>query len=232
MGSNDYFVHPQAIGRFLDVTADLETVTVSLDGRCVGSHPRSWDAGQTITGPDHVEAARTLRKAFQNPEPAGDASGLRDLADYDRRPGLFSMTGRSPDDRGQGNRRPDRVLLAGDEGTKDPRSGSQARGPGPRRGFANEEYLAAVLSLQVAAREASGAESRARAAGFAFVNRWRTSASTTSPVSNATPSRTWPPARSSARPPTSFCSARPGPAKPTSRPVWGCGPPSWATGSC
>ena len=84
MGSNDYSVHPQAIGRFVDVTADLETVTITLDGRCVGSHARSWGAGQTITDPDHVDAARTLRKAFQNPEPAGDAAGLRDLADYDR----------------------------------------------------------------------------------------------------------------------------------------------------
>jgi hypothetical protein len=84
MGSNDYSVHPQAIGRFVDVTADLETVTISLDGRCVGSHPRSWAAAQTITDPDHVEAARTLRKAFQNPAPAEDTAGLRDLADYDR----------------------------------------------------------------------------------------------------------------------------------------------------
>ena len=33
-------------------------------------------------------------------------------------------------------------------------------------GWTHEEYLAAVLSREVAAREASGAESRARAAGF------------------------------------------------------------------
>jgi hypothetical protein len=33
---------------------------------------------------DHVEAARTMRKAFQNPAPAADTAGLRDLADYDR----------------------------------------------------------------------------------------------------------------------------------------------------
>ncbi|MBT2533953.1 DDE-type integrase/transposase/recombinase [Arthrobacter sp. ISL-48] len=84
MGSNDYSVHPQAIGRFVDVTADLETVTISLDGRSVGNHPRSWGTGLTITDPDHVEAARTLRKAFQNPAPAADSAGLRDLADYDR----------------------------------------------------------------------------------------------------------------------------------------------------
>ena len=84
MGSNDYSVHPQAIGRFVDVTADLETVMISLDGRSVGNHARAWGAGLTITDPDHVEAARTLRKAFQNPAPDGDAAGLRDLADYDR----------------------------------------------------------------------------------------------------------------------------------------------------
>jgi hypothetical protein len=84
MGSNDYSVHPQAIGRFVNVTADLETVTISLDGRCVGNHTRSWGAGLTITDPDHVEAARSLRKAFQNPTPSLDTAGLRDLADYDR----------------------------------------------------------------------------------------------------------------------------------------------------
>ncbi|MBT2551277.1 IS21 family transposase [Arthrobacter sp. ISL-65] len=84
MGSNDYSVHPQAIGRFVDVTADLETVTISLDGRCVGEHVRSWGTGLSITDPDHVEAARTLRKAFQNPTPVGETTGLRDLADYDR----------------------------------------------------------------------------------------------------------------------------------------------------
>jgi hypothetical protein len=84
MGSNDYSVHPQAIGRFVDVTADLQSVTISLDGRSVGTHPRSWGTGLTITDPDHVEAARALRKAFQTPQPVGETTGLRDLADYDR----------------------------------------------------------------------------------------------------------------------------------------------------
>lgn len=84
MGSNDYSVHPQAIGRFVEVAADLETVTISLDGHGVGNHSRSWGTGLTITDPDHVEAARTMRRAFQNPEPVQDTVGLRDLADYDR----------------------------------------------------------------------------------------------------------------------------------------------------
>jgi transposase len=84
MGSNDYSVHPQAIGRFVDVTADLGSVTISLEGRSVGTHTRSWGAGLTITDPDHVEAARALRKAFQTPSSVGETTGLRDLADYDR----------------------------------------------------------------------------------------------------------------------------------------------------
>lgn len=89
MGSNDYSVHPQAIGRFVDVTADLETVTISLDGRSVGDHARAWGTRLTITDPDHVEAARNMRKVFQNPAPAADAAGPRDLADYDRAFGVI-----------------------------------------------------------------------------------------------------------------------------------------------
>jgi transposase len=88
VASNDYSVDPRAIGRFVDVTADLETVRIAFEGRDAGIHHRSWGRGRTITDPAHVEAAKTLRTAFQNP-PAPpeetDALGLlRDLADYDR----------------------------------------------------------------------------------------------------------------------------------------------------
>ncbi|MFJ5695539.1 ATP-binding protein [Arthrobacter sp. NPDC093125] len=77
------------------------------------------------------------------------------------------MTGRSPDARRQGNRRPDRVLLPGHEGTRYPgSSGPRLADQARDNGWTHEEYLAAVLSREVAAREASGAEARARAAGF------------------------------------------------------------------
>lgn len=86
VASNDYSVHPQAIGRFVDITADLTTVRISLDGRTVGAHARCWGIGQTLTDPAHVQEARVLREAFQNPHrPAQEPDGtLRDLGDYDR----------------------------------------------------------------------------------------------------------------------------------------------------
>jgi len=82
---NDYSVHPAAIGRMVDVRADLEVVSVRLEGRLIAEHPRSWGNALTITDPDHVVAAALLRQAFQQPVPrAGHAEVvLRDLADYD-----------------------------------------------------------------------------------------------------------------------------------------------------
>jgi hypothetical protein len=63
-------------------------------------------------------------------------------------------------------------------------------------------------------------------------NHLKTSTSIASPASNATPSRIWPPGRSSPKRPTSSYSGRRHPAKPTSRPGSACGPPSSVTGSC
>lgn len=85
---NDYSVHPTAIGRMVDVVADLDLVIVRLEGRVIADHPRSWGNALTITDPDHVSAAARLREAFQAPGvprvmPAQAAAVLRDLADYD-----------------------------------------------------------------------------------------------------------------------------------------------------
>ena len=83
--SNDYSVHPSAIGRMVDVVADLEKVVVRLDGRVVANHSRSWGNALTITDPEHVVAAARLREAFGQPRamPPGADVVLRDLADYD-----------------------------------------------------------------------------------------------------------------------------------------------------
>lgn len=82
---NDYSVHPAAIGRMVEVVADLEHVRASVEGRVVAEHARCWGNALTITDSAHVQAAARLRKAFQQPHPRpGDAAVmLRDLADYD-----------------------------------------------------------------------------------------------------------------------------------------------------
>jgi transposase len=82
---NDYSVHPAAIGRMVDVAADLHLVSVRLEGRVIADHPRSWGNALTITDPGHVSAAARLREAFGQPRslPADAVVVLRDLADYD-----------------------------------------------------------------------------------------------------------------------------------------------------
>lgn len=82
---NDYSVDPVAIGRMVDIVADLDQVKVHLGGRLVAQHRRSWGHALTITDPDHVTTAARLREAFEKPRPsAHDAEVvLRDLAVYD-----------------------------------------------------------------------------------------------------------------------------------------------------
>jgi transposase len=62
LDSNDYSVHPAVIGRRIEVVADLHRVRVLCDGRVVADHERVWAWHQTITDPDHLEAARVLRR--------------------------------------------------------------------------------------------------------------------------------------------------------------------------
>lgn len=59
---NDYSVHPSVIGRRIEVTADLHRVRVWCDGRPVADHERVWAKHQTLSDPDHVAAAKALRK--------------------------------------------------------------------------------------------------------------------------------------------------------------------------
>ena len=78
---------------------------------------------------------------------------------------MSSETGRSSHDRRQGDFRAEyyaRAMKAPRIRESAARLADQAR----EAGWSHEEYLAAVLSREVAAREASGAETRARAAGF------------------------------------------------------------------
>lgn len=62
LDSNDYSVHPAVIGRRIEVLADLDRVRVLCEGRLVADHERAWARHQTIADPEHVTAARLLRR--------------------------------------------------------------------------------------------------------------------------------------------------------------------------
>lgn len=101
IAGNDYSVDPAVIGRFVDVHAGLDTITITCAGTSVGVHQRCWSSHQTITDPAHVDAAAGLRSAFQARTAAmrgpatrpvngvGAVVGVRALSDYDA---LFDLT--------------------------------------------------------------------------------------------------------------------------------------------
>ncbi len=61
LDSNDSSVHPGVIGRRIEVIADLDQVAVFCDGKTVAEHERVWAWHQTITDPEHRQAANLLR---------------------------------------------------------------------------------------------------------------------------------------------------------------------------
>jgi transposase len=94
LDSNDYSVHPAVIGRRIEVVADLDRVKVFSDGRTVADHERVWAWHQTITDPDHLQAAQALRRTRVGAlRPVRDAEAelqveQRPLADYDTALGI------------------------------------------------------------------------------------------------------------------------------------------------
>jgi transposase len=91
LDSNDYSVHPSAIGRRVQIHADLDEVLVSCDGVEVARHERCWADHQTLTDPAHKAAATRMRqdRRLVAVEPADTEVQRRDLTDYDR---LFGLT--------------------------------------------------------------------------------------------------------------------------------------------
>jgi transposase len=91
----DYSVHPAAVGRRIEVRADLAEVTATLDGNLVARHERCWAPHQTLTDPAHAAAAAAMRRAHLHPvRPGVDSTGveIRDLARYDALFGLGQDT--------------------------------------------------------------------------------------------------------------------------------------------
>jgi hypothetical protein len=170
LAGNDYSVHPSVVGRRVDVVADLEQVQAFCDRRPVARHARCWARHQTITDPAHRQAAAALRR-----RPAGDHTGCRDAgaaAGPDRlrpplrprpRPGGGVMTAKT----GSRNIASEIAFLT--RSFKAPslaasvdRLAERARA----ESWSHEEFLAACLQREVAAREAHGGEGRIRAAKF------------------------------------------------------------------
>jgi len=93
LDANDYSVHPTAVGRRVEVAADLDRVRVLCDGRLVADHERCWARHQTLSDPAHLAAAAQLR---HQRAVIGQTAGRRDadevqlrcLADYDAAFGL------------------------------------------------------------------------------------------------------------------------------------------------
>jgi hypothetical protein len=93
LDANDYSVHPSVIGRRVEVRADLDRVQVHCDGQPVADHARCWARHQTITDPDHVQAADRLRAEHRTATRAQPAEvEVRCLADYDHAFGLHDGT--------------------------------------------------------------------------------------------------------------------------------------------
>ena len=95
LDSNDYSVHPVAVGHRVEVRADLERIQAFCDGRLVADHGRCWARHQTLSDPAHLAAAAQLRHqraVLEHPSDAGEVQ-LRCLADYDAAFGLHDGEG-------------------------------------------------------------------------------------------------------------------------------------------
>lgn len=88
----DYSVDPRVIGRLVDVTATLTRVVVTCVGQVVADHERCWARQVTVTDPEHVTLAKSLRSAYTADRVArargrshadGHRVQMRALPDYD-----------------------------------------------------------------------------------------------------------------------------------------------------
>ena len=86
----DYSVHPKAIGRRIEVTADLDFVVVTCGGEEVARHRRSLASHRTITAVDHARTRREIQARKLDEECAAADCDVeeRDLAVYDKALGI------------------------------------------------------------------------------------------------------------------------------------------------
>jgi hypothetical protein len=93
LDSNDYSVHPSAVGRRVLIRADLDRVRVWCEGNVVADHDRIWARHQTISDPAHVRAAQLLRQQRFTLVPPNTETAVeqRRLADYDTALGVAGV---------------------------------------------------------------------------------------------------------------------------------------------
>ena len=72
----------------VEVTAGLDEVVVTAEGRCWARHCRVWATRMTVTDPAHVETAARLRAEFAHPRTIVEPDLVCDLGDYDRAFGI------------------------------------------------------------------------------------------------------------------------------------------------
>ena len=86
--TNDYSVHPKAVGRRVHVTAGDASITVTLGKDVVACHDRVLASHVTVTDPVHDRAREAARALAGAPVPDTDEVELRDLGVYDRATGV------------------------------------------------------------------------------------------------------------------------------------------------
>jgi hypothetical protein len=171
LDSNDYSVHPSAVGRRVLIRADLDRVRAWCEDGLVADHDRIWARHQTISDPGYVKAARMLRQQrfatdHRNRGGAAPSGRLRQ-----RTPGCRirrrndMMTGtKTARDVSAEIAYLTRALKAPTLRESAGRLAERARS----ESWTHEEYLAACLQREVAARDAHGGEDRIRAAQVPF----------------------------------------------------------------
>jgi transposase len=86
--TNDYSVHPKAVGRRVHVRVDDASVVVTLGAEVVASHERVLASHVTVTDPAHDRAREAARAAAGLPSPDAGEVEARNLAVYDRATGV------------------------------------------------------------------------------------------------------------------------------------------------
>jgi transposase len=82
--TNDYSVHPKAVGRRVHVRADDAQLVVTLGTEVVARHERVLASHVTVTDPVHDRAREAARALASAPKVAEVGVEVRDLAVYDR----------------------------------------------------------------------------------------------------------------------------------------------------